>query len=54
MVSIERFAELRRAMEAGEPRDDVLRREGLSVGAWLAVQRRWVRALAGEARRGEH
>lgn len=49
---IEAFADLRAAMEAGESRDRVLERAGMTSTQWVALQRRWLRALALEADRG--
>jgi hypothetical protein len=49
---IEEFAEMRAAIESGEARDAVLARADLSVSQWIAIQRRWLRALALEAAQG--
>lgn len=49
---IEAFADLRAAMEAGESRDRVLERAGMRSTLWVALQRRWLWALALEADRG--
>lgn len=53
MMDIERFAELRARMENGLGRDEVLASADLSVAQWVAMQRRCLRALTSEAKRGE-
>jgi hypothetical protein len=53
VTSLERFAELRAAIEHGGERDSVLRREGLSPAGWIQLQRRWLDALAREVAVGD-
>jgi hypothetical protein len=53
VISLERFAELRAAIEHGGERDSVLRREGLSPPEWIQLQRRWLDALASEVALGD-
>ena len=40
MLTLERYAAVRAAIEASERRDDVLEREGLLVSEWLGAERR--------------
>lgn len=54
MISLERFAELRAAIEHGGERDSVLRRDGLAPTEWIQLQRRWLDALASEVAHGEN
>lgn len=53
MLSLERFAELRAAIETRGARDAVLAEAGLSPKAWSALQTRWLDALADEVARGK-
>lgn len=53
MLSLERFAELRAAIEARGARDAVLAEAGLTPKAWSALQTRWLDALADEVARGK-
>lgn len=52
MLSVERFAELRAAMERAADRDAVLRQAGLTPRAWIQLQRHWLNALAAEVTKG--
>jgi hypothetical protein len=52
LSSLEQFARIRAAIERGGDRERVLRGEGIAPAAWLALQRRWLDALAVEITRG--
>lgn len=52
MDSLERFAQIRAAIEQGGDRARVLRDEGLAPAAWIALQRQCLDALAAEIANG--
>jgi hypothetical protein len=44
-LSLVHYAELRAEMDAGDLRDDVLTRAGLSVDEWIAAQMEWLEKM---------
>ncbi len=48
-VALERFAELRAEIDAGEPLDGVIDREAISPEKWAAAQAHWLKQMADEA-----
>lgn len=53
MVTIDQFARVRAAIDAGGDASDILRDEGLTRAVWRAAERRWIAVLIGETERGE-
>ncbi|MGK3991992.1 hypothetical protein [Sorangium sp. So ce1024] len=51
-LTLDRYAEMRARMEAGELRDEVLARAGLTVDEWMAAQRDWLERMATELEHG--
>ncbi|MBK8258833.1 MAG: hypothetical protein IPK82_40015 [Polyangiaceae bacterium] len=52
MLALERFAELRAAIERSGDRDRVLRDAGIAVRDWMQAQRHWLAQMAAEASQG--
>lgn len=53
-ITLERYAELSAELDAGEPRDEMLARAGLSVDEWLAAQHHWLGSISAEATRNRY
>lgn len=51
-VSFEKFVAIRAAMERGDPRPEVLKREKVTATQWRVAQRRWLAVLVNEAKDG--
>lgn len=52
MLSLERFAEIRAAIEASRSREQVLDEQGLLPSQWVIAERRWLAALSADAAAG--